>query len=303
MSFIEKLREEYKRYYKDRQQLTKELTHQEMNLLRSMSKARGLNKDNLSGFFFLDLLHSKALLTPSYIWQTWLYHRFIHHQMSLQPSLSPVLTFSDIYRATEKMVKDGIFRVASNSHLDDVMQLIREYLAVYESLDVLRIDGEFIYLYYDEMPVFSLNEENIYITLYFNAMKGKVRNKPECLDQFPENMQKTIEEFYACWRNSQTNFLIGDQYKFTEQQKRYLGFDLMIYSDKYLLDEALRILTNEQKRAISYYLKQGRYSIFQLCDLLVKRHGASPKKDKTGKYEIYQYVEEYVFSSLWLWNK
>ncbi len=303
MSLINRLREEYKYLFTQRQQLTMNLTEKEKQLFLNISKSRGLNKNNLSGFFFLNSPFAEVLLTPNYIWQTWFYHRFIHHQTSNQNSISPKVYFETICRGFEDRINDGTFRLNTDCLKADIRKLVRGCLSVYEALQLVSVKsgGEMYEINYDDMPVSQSIDENIYINLYFNLIGKKVKSKPLQVELLPENMRKSITDFYRNWRNIQTNYLLGEQYKLTNQQKNYLGFDVFIYVDEHLLDESLRLLTNEQKRAISKYLKQGNYSLLDLCNLLILKHGASDIKDVSGKYEIYQYVEEYTFSSLWLW--
>lgn len=304
MSLIMKLREEYKLLYNQRQRLTKDLTENEKNLLMNMSRSRGLNKNNLSGFFFFPSAYSDVLITPPYIWRTWFYHRFIHHQTDNQSSALPKWTFEKILNDFTERVNDGSFRLNPNYHTNHLLYLVRECIALYESLQVIALkeNGSVIEINYDAMPVFASIEENIFINLYFTVVDNKISNHPPLVDSLPENMQKSIQIFYSNWKNMNTDQYIGEQYILTEQQKDFLGFDLMIYLDGPLLDDSLNLLSNEQKRAISLYLKQKPISSIELCERLVNHHGASDKKDAAGAYEILPYVEEYTFSSLWLWT-
>lgn len=302
MSLIDKLREEYKRAYSHRQNLTRELTQAEKNLLMSMSKSRGVNKNNISGFFFLSFSHAEILLTPMFIWQTWFYHRFIHQQTINQKNDFPVLKVQAVRKAFEDRVRDGTFRLNQGYEIGDLKKVISSLLSVYETLQIISEKEENVYfINYDEIPNFPAMEQNIYVNLYFDFIGKKMKSVPIQVDEFPENMKNSILDFFYYWKNGRTGCWLGDQYKLTPQQKRFIGFDLLIYSNNNLLDKALQLLNNEQKRAVSYYLQKEQYTPSQICEMLVKNHGANPQRNSSGTYLILPYVEEYIFSSIWLW--
>lgn len=296
---IQQLRESYKDSYRKRHQLLDDLTDKEKQLFTKICNDLQLNYKNLPGFFFIQFTHSFLLDTPSYVWQLWFYSQHIRKNAIKQDS--PILSMNQVYKDLCKLIDKGCFRINKGCEQKYLKHLIYECVSVYKDLGVLvDIDKEKKEIRYDQIPIFQQLENNLFIELYYNYIQPMLNvNFDFKNNKIPENVRKAVFYFQNKWMNTKTGYFIGDEYKLPKKDK---VSHVVIYTEKNLLDQALKLLSEEQKSAISYYLKKHPYTAEQICDLLVQHHGANGTKNANGKYKILPYVEEYIFSSLWLWK-
>jgi hypothetical protein len=298
---LHQLRQHYKEIYKKRHQLLQPLTEKEKAMFLKISNELHFNLNNLPGFFFSEFVHSYLLDTPSYVWGTWFYSRFIHKKTIKQAKTYPCLSMNQVYQDLCELINLGYFRLNKAYEVKYVKYLIYECVSLYKELGVLvDVDREKKEIRYDQIPIFEQIEPNIYIELYYNHILPKLNMDLDFKNnEIPTDIQKTVLFFQKKWLNSHNGYYIEEEYKWPNHCKEN---HLIIYTDQKRLDMALQLLSEEQKKAISTYLKRKPYSIDQICHLLVTYHGASGEKRPDGKYKIYPYVEEYILSSLWLWN-
>ncbi|WP_121616728.1 hypothetical protein [Virgibacillus halodenitrificans] len=292
---LHQLRLNYKNSYKMRHQLLDPLTEKEKQVFIKTCDELQLNYNNLPGFFFIQFTHSFLLETPPYVWQSWFYSWNIRKNVKMEES--PILSMNQVYIDLCKLINKGFFRMNKASEQKYLKHLIYECVSLYKDIGVLvDIDNERKEIRYDKIPMYQKMKPNIFVELYYNQIRHFLdfdfdKNK------IPEDIRKTVFHFQNKWENSRNGYSIGDEYKSPEKVDH-----VVIYANQNTLDKALRILSDEQKKAISFYLKKYPYTLEKICDLLVKRHGASSERNFDGKYKILPYIEEYVFSSLWLWK-
>lgn len=296
---LHQLRENYKESLKARNQLLKPLTTKENQLFNKISNDLRLNSNNLPGFFFVQFTHSYLLETPSYVWQTWFYSWNIWKKT--QSQAIPVLSMNQVYKDLCKLIENGYFRMNKANEKKYLKHLIYECVLLYKELGVLvDIDNERKEIRYDQIPTFQQMEPNIFVELYYNQIQPMLDvNFDINNNEIPEGIRKSVFLFKSNWMNTNNGYFMKDEYKWSEKEK---VDHVVIYTDQNMLDRALKILTDDQKRAISIYLKKYPYNAERICELLIQRHGASGLRMSDGKYTILPYVEEYVFSSIWLWK-
>lgn len=297
---INQLREGYRKSYKARNRLLESLTDKEKQLFLKVSNDLQFNLNNLPGFFFIEFPHSFLLETPSYVWQTWFYKRHIWNKTQTQEI--PILSLNQVYKELCRLIDEGYFRMNKESEQKYLKHLIYECVTLYMELGVLvDIDKVRKEIRYDRIPLFQQINANIFIELYYNQIYPLLNAKIDFKNnEIPENIRKAVFLFQNHWKNARNGYLIKDEYKWNDDNHKMNN--IVIYTDQNRLDTALRILTKNQKNAISFYMKKNRYSVEEICNLLVVHHQANGERNKDGSYKIYPFVEEYIFSSLWLWE-
>ncbi|MEX3623712.1 hypothetical protein [Viridibacillus arvi] len=302
---LNQLREEYKRLYSKRHNLLQLLTERERKIFIKISNELRLNQKNIPGFFFIEFPHSHILKTPSFVWQLWLYHRFIHFQTSKQAKDYTNLTLVHVYGDICELIDSNYFRLNSGCEKQQLKHLITECINEYTKIGVLvdKNNNSLKEIRYDHIPLFDMND-NIFVEIFYNFILPKFNYQFDFQNEaIPRDIKKSVYLFQNKWLNTNNGYVIQDQFKFSNQQQCESDTQVIIYADQKALEKALTFLTPEQKKSIAMYLKSDtRYSTNEICELLIRDFNLNNKKDDNGLYQIYKYIDEYIFSSLWLWN-
>lgn len=304
-NMLNQLREEYKRIYSKRHNLLLQLTDREKTIFIKLSNELQLNQENLPGFFFIDYPHSYLLKTPSYVWVLWLYHRFIHHQTRKMGNSYPRLSLDQIYKDMCVLIKNNYFSLNEKCEEKQLKHLIVECINEYKKIGaIVDVNKGVKELRYDQIPLFTQIDSNIYIEMFYNFILPELNYQFNFQNEtVPSNIKKVVYFFQNEWANSYNGYCIKDQFKWANQQQSNVNKHVVIYADQNVLETAINYLTDKQKKAIAAYLKNNNArSSQEVCELLIKDFHMNAEKDNNGIYKIYPYVDEYVFSSLWLWN-
>ena len=293
-----------------RELLISTLNSKEHELFFKITKELMINFNNLPGFFSLAFRHSYLMRTPSFVWQTWLYHRFIHEQTLKQNKEYPMISLEHIYNDMCQLINKGYFVMHSNYNQTLLKYLIIEWSKAYENLGVIVSKSKTIKeVKYDSIPIFNTVQDNISIELFYNNILPHYNYQFDFQDDtIPYDLKRAVYIFENSWKNLNNGYSIKQEFKISSsvssKKKSFNNTQLIIYTDnKSTLKDALDFLKDEHKLAIAAYLKSGNtYSTEEICEFLIRDFKLNSNKDHEGKYQIYSFVDEYIFSSLWLWD-
>lgn len=301
---LNQLREQYNKSMSRRQNLIPPLTNNERNIFLKISSELKLSPNNIPGFFFINLPYTYLLKTASYVWHLWIYQRFIHNQASKQSTSFPELSVDEIYDDMCILVEKNYFLMNENTNKNELKSLILDCISEYKKMGII-IDKSngMKEIIYDQIPLLDM-KDNIFVELFYNFILPELNFHFDFTDDtVPPVVKRAIYIFQNRWINSYTGYCIQDQFKGMETQGNIMNSDLIIYADQKLLNTALTYLSDEQKNSIATYLKNdSSISTSEICELLIEKFHLNSEKDSNGLYHIYKYVDEYIFSSLWLWN-
>ena len=289
-----------------RERLLVELTDNESTIFIKISHDLGFTRKSMSGFFFLELPHNYLLETPTFLWQSWFYNRYIYKQTIKQGREYPLFSLETVYNDMCKLIQSGYFRLSGNFKLFMLKHLIMDLITAYEKLKILTpVNSYTREIRFDELPVFQDINDNVFIEIFYNYILPKYNGVFDYMDQtVPREIKKAAYLFENHWRNNSNGYLIKYQYNPPSLlDNKKIDNQIVIYTEnKAILEKALELLTEEQKKFIATCLKSNsKYVPKDICEMLIKKFNLVPNKMNNGDYEIQPYVEEYIFSSLWLW--
>ena len=307
MLLVNQINELYYKSVHQRELQILTLSSKENELYMKIAYELKINSNNLSGFFCLAFKHSYLFKTPSFVWQTWLYHRFIHDQTKKQNNEFPLISLESIYNDMCLLIDKGYFNMDSRYNKTLLKYLLIEWSKVYEKLGVITAKSKVLKeIRYDSIPILETLQENISIEIYYNYILPYFNYQFDFNNsEVPNELKKAVYIFETTWKNNKNGYYINQEFKISNfDTNNKNNVPIIIFTDNQTtLKTALVHLKDEQKRAIAAYLKSGKvYSTNEICDLLIKDFNLNSDKDDKGNYKIFPFVDEYIFSSLWLWD-
>lgn len=304
MILVNQINEQYHQIVQKRELLMTVMTDNEQEIFIKIGHELSLTRNNLSGFFFLAFPHSYLMKTPDFVWQLWLYHRYIHNQTEKQGKDYPILSLERIYADMCVLIEKGYLNMHEGCNQSLLKYLLIEWVKAYKRIGVLvdktTIEKE---IRYDVMPIFEQIQDNISIEIFYNLVLPHYKGSFDFQDtSIPRDFKKAVYVFQNQWVNQNNGYKMKHQFKMPNIP--LLSDQIIIYTDnKKVLETAITCLTEEQKKMIADCIKTNpKHTVEQICETLIQKFNLNPIKTHEGQYEIYPFVDEYIFSSLWLWT-
>ena len=163
----------YKQLVDKRNQQYKSLTREEKNLFVRLCQKHEFTFETLPGFLFPEVSHGHMIKTPSFVWQLWVYDRFLHNQTIKQKSKKfPSIWVPNIRNEFKEMRKQRIFKI--NTLKDDsggyYIYAIGDFIDYLSAIGITRRksrkNSEFHEILFDYLKPSENFQESIFVEWY-----------------------------------------------------------------------------------------------------------------------------------------
>jgi competence protein CoiA len=196
---LNKKRERLLELKNDVQTLKSNLTDKEYQLFKELCHKHQLNIYNMPGIFHVNVEGAEFIITPTYVWQLWIYDKFIYDKKTWDYDKVYV---PKVYKEFKKLVSYGVFRVKLNDRREHghYSFAIYSYIDLMYSVGILQKlsfkDNSYYQVKMDKVPVYEDKEKNILlcIALEDSIYRSEIGICHQTYNSFLEDLKTLYDE-------------------------------------------------------------------------------------------------------------